>query len=92
MTLGCGVVCSWRHPLADCHLPLPFPWTLSLHKRQCPSASHYLVSSLSLLDVFSPLYSPFLFLGRLCQRSPGNFPVSLLRVKSTQRRAALAVG
>ena len=28
-----------RRPLADRHL-LPFSWTLSLHRRRCPSASH----------------------------------------------------
>ena len=34
------LVCSWRRLLADCH-SLPFPWTLSLHRRLCPSASHH---------------------------------------------------
>ena len=45
----------------------------------------------------SPLYPsssfPLLSFGRLCQRSPRTFPVSLLCVGSTQRRATvLAVG
>ena len=31
------LVCSWRCPLADRH-SLPFTWTLSLHRRWCPSA------------------------------------------------------
>ena len=40
MTPWCDVlVCSWRRLLADRH-SLPFPWTLSLHRRWCPSASH----------------------------------------------------
>ena len=41
MTPWCIVlVCNWRRPLADRH-SLPFPWTLSLHRRWCPSASHH---------------------------------------------------
>ena len=35
-------VCSWRRLLAN-HHSLPFPWTLSLHRPWCPSASHHLV-------------------------------------------------
>ena len=31
------LVCSWRRLLADRH-SLPFPWTLSLHRRWCPLA------------------------------------------------------
>ena len=70
-----------------------FPWTLSLHRRWCPSASHHPVSFLFLLAQFLPLYFPCLSLGRLRQRSLRTFPVSLLCVGSTQRRAtALAVG
>ena len=34
------LVCSWRRLLADRH-SLPFPWTLTLHRRWCPSASHH---------------------------------------------------
>ena len=42
MTPRCDdLVCSWRRLLADRH-SLPFPWTLSLHRRWCPSASHHL--------------------------------------------------
>ena len=38
MTPWCIViVCSWRRLLADRH-SLPFPWTLSLHRRWCPRA------------------------------------------------------
>ena len=65
----CVLVCSWRRQLADRHF-LPFPWTLSLQTRRCPSASHHLVSFLSLLGLSFPLYFPFLSLGRFCQRSP----------------------
>ena len=84
------LVCSWRRPVADRHLP--FPWTLSLH-RLCPSASHHPVSFLFLLAQSFPLYFPFLSLGRLCQRSPRTFRVSLLCVECTRRRAtALTVG
>ena len=115
MTPWCDdLVCSWRRLLADRHL-LPFPWTLSLHRRWCPSASHHPVTFLFLPALTFPLPSPFpslgLFLrrpwcpsashhsfpfhslGRLCQQSLRTCPVSLLRVKSTQRKAnALAVG
>ena len=44
-------------------------WTFSLRRRWCPSASHPPVPSLSLPGPSSPPYAPFLFLGRLCQRS-----------------------
>ena len=107
-------VCSWRRLLADRH-SLPFPWTLSLHRRWCPSASHHPLTFLFLLALTFPLPSPFpslvlslcrppcpsasphsfpsLSLGRLCQRSPRTYPVSLLCVESTQRKAnAFAVG
>ena len=41
MTPWCDdLVCSWRRLLAYRH-SLPFPWTLSLHRRWCPSASHH---------------------------------------------------
>ena len=84
-------VCSRWRLLADRH-PLPFPWTLSPHRQWCPSASHHPVSFLFLLCLLFPVF-PFLSLGRLCQRSPRTFPVSLLCVASTQRRAAaLAIG
>ena len=86
------LVCSWRRLLADRHSP-PFPWTLSFCRRRCPSASHRPVPFLFLLGLSFPLYFPFLSLGRLCRRSPRTFPVSLLRVESTRRRAtAFAVG
>ena len=40
MTPWCDdLVCSGRRLLADRH-SLPFPWTLFLHRRWCPSASH----------------------------------------------------
>ena len=46
-----------------------------------------------LADPALPPCSPFHSLGRVCQRSPRPFPVSLLHVGSTRRRAtALAVG
>ena len=73
-------------------LPLD-PWTHFFYRRWCPSASHHPVSFLFLLAQSFPLYFPFLSLGRLCQQSPLTFPVSLLCVGSTQRRAtSLAVG
>ena len=51
------------------------------------------MSFLSLLGQSYPLYCPFLSIGKLCQRSPRTFPVSLLCVGSTRRRAtALAIG
>ena len=59
--------------------PLYFPFLSLGPWPWCPSASH-------------PSF-PFLSLGRLCQRSPWTWPVSLLRVESTQRKAtAFAVG
>ena len=63
--LWCVVlVCSWRRLLADRHL-LPFPLSLCLHRRWCPSASHHPVSFLFLLALSFPLYFPFLSVG-LC--------------------------
>ena len=86
------LVCSWLRLLADRHSP-PFPWTLSFCRRRCPSASHRPVPFLFFLGLSFPLYLPFLSLGRLCRRSPRNFPVSLRRVGSTRRRAtSRAVG
>ena len=90
-----ALVCSWLRLLVDRH-SLPFPCTLSLRRRCCPSASQpvsflFLLAQSLLLS--TRLYFPFLSLGRLCQRSPRTFPVSLLCVGSSQRRAtALAVG
>ena len=63
MTPWCIVlICSWRRLLADRH-SLPFPWTLFLHWRWCPSASHHPVTFLFLLALSFPLYFPFLSLG-----------------------------
>ena len=68
MTPWCVVlVCSWRRLLADRH-SLPFPWTLSLHKRWCPSASHHPLTFLFLLALTFPLYFPFPFLGLSLRR------------------------
>ena len=64
------LVCSGRHLLAD-HHSLPFPWTLSLHRRWCPSAFHCPVSSLSLLRLSFPLYFPFLSHGLSLQEGGG---------------------
>ena len=62
MTPWCVLtVYSWRRLLADRH-SLPFPWTLSLHRRWCPSASHHPVTFLFLLALIFPLYFPFLSL------------------------------
>ena len=84
-----------QRPLAARHL-LPFPWTLSLHRRWCPSASHRPVSFLSLLGLPSPLF-PFPFPwedeggGGLC---PVLGPPSLLghRTRVTLTFSALAIG
>ena len=56
---------------------LPFPWTLSLHRLWCPSASHHPVSFLFLLAQSFPLHFPFLCLGLLCPRSPSLFHFSM---------------
>ena len=59
--------CRCRRLLADRH-SRPFPWTLSLHRRRCPWASHHLVPPIFLLGLSFPLYFPFLFLGlSLCR-------------------------
>ena len=80
MTPWCvDLVCSWRRLLADRH-SLPFPWTLSLHRRWCPSASHHPLTFLFLLALTFPLPSPFPSLGlSLCgpqcpSASPHSFP------------------
>ena len=63
MTPWCIVVVySWRRLLADRH-SLPFPWTLSLQRRWCPSASHHPVTFLFPLALSFPLYFPFLSFG-----------------------------
>ena len=73
MTPWCIVlVCSWRRLLADRH-SLPFPWTLSLHRRWCPSASHHPVTFLFLLALSFPLYLPFLSLGLSLHRRPSTY-------------------
>ena len=56
------LVCSWRRLLANRHL-LPFPWTLSLHRRWCPSASHHPVTFLFLPALTFHLPFPFPSLG-----------------------------
>ena len=53
------LVCSWWRLLADCH-SLSFPWSLSLHRRRCPLASHHPVSFLFLFVLSFPLL-PFPF-------------------------------
>ena len=81
------LVCSWRRLLADRHSP-PFPWTLPLHRRWCPSASHHPLTFLFLLALTFPLPSPFPSLGlSLCRppcpsASPHSFPsLSLGRLR-----------
>ena len=80
MTPWCDdLVCSWRRLLADRHSP-PFPWTLSLHRRWCPSASHHPVTFFFLPALAVPLPFPFLSLGLSLRRprcpsaSPHSFP------------------
>ena len=68
MTPWCDdLVCSWRRLLADRH-SLPFPWTLSLHRRWCPSASHHPLTFLFLPALTIPLPSPFPSLGLFLRR------------------------
>ena len=68
MTPWCVVlVYSWRRLLADRHSP-PFPWTLSLHRQWCPSASHHPVTFLFLPALTFPLPFPFLSLGLSLRR------------------------
>ena len=80
MTPWCDdLVCSWRRLLADRH-SLPFPWTLSLHRRWCPSASHHPLTFLFLPALTFPLHFPFPSLGLFLRRprcpsaSPHSFP------------------
>ena len=71
MTPWCDdLVCSWRRLLADRH-SLPFPWTLSLHRRWCPSASHHPLTFLFLPALTFPLPSPFPSLGLSLRRLAG---------------------
>ena len=68
MTPWCDdLVCSWRGLLADRH-SLPFPWTLSLHRRWCPSASHHHLTFLFLPALTFPLPLPFPSLGLSLRR------------------------
>ena len=68
MTPWCVVlVCSWRRLLADRH-SLSFPWTLSLHRRWCPSASHHPLTFLFLHALTFPLPFPFPSLGLSLRR------------------------
>ena len=68
MTPWCVVlVCSWRRLLAECH-SLPFPRTLSLHRRRCPSASHHPLTFLFLPALTFPLPFPFPSLGLSLRR------------------------
>ena len=68
MTPWCDhLVCSWRRLLADRH-SLPFPWTLSLRRRWCPSACHHPLTFLFLLALTFPLPSPFPSLGLSLRR------------------------
>ena len=61
------LVCSRRRLLADRH-SLPFPWTLSLRRRWCPSASHHPLTFLFLPALAVPLPFPFLSLGLSLRR------------------------
>ena len=56
-----------RRLLADRH-SLPFPWTLSLHRRWCPSASHHPLTFLFLHALTFPLPFPFPSLGLSLRR------------------------
>ena len=68
MTPWCDdLVCSWQRLLADCH-SLPFPWTLSLYRRWCPSASHHPLTFLFLPALTFPLPFPFPSLGLSLRR------------------------
>ena len=62
MTPWCVVlICSWRRLLADRH-SLPFPWTLSLHKRWCPLTTlRPSSSSLPCLSLSTSLSFPLAF-------------------------------
>ena len=65
-------------PVGLSPLNAALPLNPSFYRRRRPSTSHRLVPSLPLLGLSLPPYSPFLSLGRLCQRSPRTVPVSLL--------------
>ena len=70
--VACGLwcvvlVCSCRRLLADRH-SLPFPRTLSLHRRWCPSASHRPLTFLFLLALTLPIPFPFPSLGLSLRR------------------------
>ena len=88
MTPWCDdLVCSWWRLLADRH-SLPFPLTLSLRRRWCPSASHHPLTFLFLPALTFPLPFPFPSLGlSLCRpqcpsASPHSFPsLSLGRLR-----------
>ena len=68
MTPWCDdLVCSGRRLLADRH-SLPFPWTLSLRRRWCPSASHHPLTFLFLPALTFPLPFPFPSLGLSLRR------------------------
>ena len=68
MTPWCDdLVCSRRRLLADRH-SLPFPWTLSLRRRRCPSASHHPLTFLFLPALTFPLPFPFPSLGLSVRR------------------------
>ena len=62
MTPGCIAACNGRRLLASRHLPSAGGGS---HR------THPLFTSLSLLSLPLPPCSPFLSLGRLCQRAPG---------------------
>ena len=59
------LICSWRRLSADRH-SLPFPWTLFLPRRWCPSASHHPVACLFLLALSFPLWPGLGGRGRGC--------------------------
>ena len=63
----CVLVCRWRCLLADRH-SLPFPLTLSLRRRWCPSASHHPLTFLFLPALTFPLPCPFPSLGLSLRR------------------------
>ena len=58
---------------------LAFPWELSLRRWRCPSASHHPVPLISQSGLSLPPHTPFLSLGRLCQRSPWTLCFTALR-------------
>ena len=73
--------------------PCPFHEPFPSYRWRCPLASQPVVPLISQSCLSSPPYPPFPCFGRLCQRSPRTFPVSLLRVGFTLSRATdLAIG